>query len=67
MQRIHDPLHGVFEIGVGLLIGGRLDVRIGEIGDQDVDMPDFSDDPVSHFGLCQVPRLRKEPPPHETD
>jgi len=57
MQRIHDPLHGIFEIRVGLLVGRRVGVRIGEVGDQDVDMPDLSDDLVSHFGLCHVPGL----------
>jgi hypothetical protein len=51
MQRIHDPLHGIFEIRVGTLVGRRVAVRIGEVRDQDVDMPDLPDDLVSYLGV----------------
>ena len=59
MQRIHDPLHRIFEIRVSLLAGRRVAARIGEVRDQDVDMPDLADDLVSHLGLCHVPGLGK--------
>jgi hypothetical protein len=39
MQRLHDPLHSIFEIRVGVLVGRRVGMRIGEVRDRDVDMP----------------------------
>jgi hypothetical protein len=59
VQRIHDPLHGIFEIRIGLRVSRRVGVWLGEVRDQDVDMPDLADDLVGHFGICHVPGLSK--------
>jgi hypothetical protein len=60
MQRVEEPLHRILHIFVALFMNGAVFVRIGQVGDQDVDMPDLPNEIVRRAWDREIPVHRKD-------
>src|ERR1700730_2560953 len=60
MQRVEQSLHRILHVLVALLMSGGVFVRVGKIGDQDVDMPDLPNEIVRHAGNRKIPIYRED-------
>jgi hypothetical protein len=60
MQWGEQSLHRILHVLVALLMSGGIFVRIGKVGDQDVDMPGLPDEIVRGTGNRKIPIHRED-------
>src|ERR1700679_4022107 len=55
MQRVVKALHPVLHFLVALFMSRRVFMRIGKVGDENIDMPDLSNEVVCSAGNRKIP------------